>query len=474
VSAIIILAIFFKFNRFWSVRNFDLAGLLLLTPGLLFLAMQDNGSGYVWLFSVQILLLVRLLFDLTMVRRPLLEPNLSAEGLTFSCLFLFFFLIAAMIVNRGEKMDTVRTLRLEQIITARHIQAKAGMNPDSMVIPAAEWDHQPPGFRPFLALTERANLAFAPPIKLRNEITPPSPSAAPPNAAAPSVPAVPIADAEIPIIKNDPTPITIAPKQPAAALADPAAAESVSFHPEVKTWLLILSLIAAGHLVIVLAFAYIGYRHFGRLQTGIACAALYLLHPYSNQMLGRLDHVIPAALLLWSTALYRRPILAGLGIGAATALVWYPICLVPLWCSFYQQRGWIRFLCGVSAAIAGFVVSLSFSPPEWGTFGEQLLHLGGKSSIMLFSRPDGFWTPDDLFYRVPVLAGFFVFCFGALLFPAHKHLATLIGGSALLMLGVQFCQLYQGGLYMSWYLPLLILAVFRPNLEDRTARSSVA
>ena len=30
-----------------------------------------------------------------------------------------------------------------------------------------------------------------------------------------------------------------------------------------------------------------------------------------------------------------------------------------------------------------------------------------------------------------------------------------------------------GGLYMAWYLPLLILTVFRPNLDDRVALSAV-
>jgi hypothetical protein len=41
------------------------------------------------------------------------------------------------------------------------------------------------------------------------------------------------------------------------------------------------------------------------------------------------------------------------------------------------------------------------------------------------------------------------------------------------MLGSQFWSLYQGGLAMAWYLPLLVLTVFRPNLEDRVASSAV-
>ena len=41
------------------------------------------------------------------------------------------------------------------------------------------------------------------------------------------------------------------------------------------------------------------------------------------------------------------------------------------------------------------------------------------------------------------------------------------------MLATQFWLANHGGLYMAWYLPLLILTVFRPNLEDRMALSAV-
>ena len=41
------------------------------------------------------------------------------------------------------------------------------------------------------------------------------------------------------------------------------------------------------------------------------------------------------------------------------------------------------------------------------------------------------------------------------------------------MLGAQYCQGHEGGLYMAWYLPLLVLTIFRPNLEDRVALSAV-
>jgi hypothetical protein len=37
------------------------------------------------------------------------------------------------------------------------------------------------------------------------------------------------------------------------------------------------------------------------------------------------------------------------------------------------------------------------------------------------------------------------------------------------MLATQFWLPNGGGLYMAWYLPLLLLTIFRPNLEDRVA-----
>ena len=41
------------------------------------------------------------------------------------------------------------------------------------------------------------------------------------------------------------------------------------------------------------------------------------------------------------------------------------------------------------------------------------------------------------------------------------------------MVATQFWHGYGGGLYMAWYLPPLLLTIFRPNLEDRIALSVV-
>ena len=54
-----------------------------------------------------------------------------------------------------------------------------------------------------------------------------------------------------------------------------------------------------------------------------------------------------------------------------------------------------------------------------------------------------------------------------------QNLGTLLSCTTLVMLAAQFIKVYEGGLYMAWYLPLLVLTIFRPNLEDRVASSAV-
>ena len=80
------------------------------------------------------------------------------------------------------------------------------------------------------------------------------------------------------------------------------------------------------------------------------------------------------------------------------------------------------------------------------------------------------WNPV---YRYPILAAFVALSGSLAIWPAQKNLGTLISCSAAVMIATQFWHGYGGGLYMAWYLPLFLLTVFRPNLEDRVAASVV-
>ena len=112
---------------------------------------------------------------------------------------------------------------------------------------------------------------------------------------------------------------------------------------------------------IVIGLVFVGFRHFDNIKTGIAAATLYLLLPYTAMWTGSVTHALPGALLVWAIVMYRRPLLAGAMIGLAFGTIYYPVFLLPLWISFYWERGLLRFLIGVLAMVGLLVAVLAFT-----------------------------------------------------------------------------------------------------------------
>ena len=116
LASLIMIAVYFKFHRFWSVRNLDLAGLIAFAPGLLLVANNKEQMGYIWLFCVGGFFLIRLLFDPLMVRRPMLEPNLTASGLTFTGCALLVFLMCNVVTSKPTESDLRGSRWVDQMI----------------------------------------------------------------------------------------------------------------------------------------------------------------------------------------------------------------------------------------------------------------------------------------------------------------------------------------------------------------------
>ena len=401
LSSFLTIGIFFKFHRFWSVRNLDLIALIVLAPGLLWVAITPGAGGYIWLFTVGIFFLLRLILDPLMVRRPLLEPNLNASGLAFTGIALVVFLMTNVV--SGKMLPLA-----EQSLNGSLARYGSG----------------------YSSLYAFANLSKELPDD-REGIEDPD-------------------DGNV--------------DQPKRLVS-----------AGITRLVAILS-----HLAVVIGIVVIGYRHFDNILTGVAMASLYLLLPYTAQMTPRADHVVPAALLVWTICSYRSPGAAGIFVGLGAGLIGYPLLLMPLWCSYYWQRGLIRFIAGV---ISGFVllivllllvtlaVNLSGSTIA-ASFADWPQHTFGRSTFSL--EANGFWQGHEKAFRIPVMAALVVLCGSFALWPAQKNLGTLVSCSAAVMLGVQFWHPYQGGVYLGWYLPLLVLTIFRPNLEDRVAVTAVS
>ena len=108
---------------------------------------------------------------------------------------------------------------------------------------------------------------------------------------------------------------------------------------------------------------------------------------------------------------------------------------------------------------------------------------GGESLVTHLRRMYGLFLPTqdasllqgiwglgwDPIMRLPVIVAFIILSAFFAAWPSPKNHGTLISGSAAVMVAAQFWHGYGGGLYIAWFLPLLLLTIFRPNLQDRVA-----
>jgi hypothetical protein len=229
------------------------------------------------------------------------------------------------------------------------------------------------------------------------------------------------------------------------------------------------------HLAIVIGLAVIGWRHFQDAHAGVAAATFYLLLPYTAYHVEQIHHVLPAALLVWAVAAYRRPLVSGLLLGLAAGYGYFPALLVPAWLSFYRNCGSGRFLGAF--ALAGGLTLMVIATTLYldGILPSSIQYTRSLSDWQPWEQPNpgtkGFWTGMQWgwAYRLPVFIAYLAFVGTTLVWPAPKKLGQVIALSAAVIIGIQFWFADQGGVYVLWYLPLLLLLVFRPNLTDRTA-----
>jgi hypothetical protein len=95
-----------------------------------------------------------------------------------------------------------------------------------------------------------------------------------------------------------------------------------------------------------------------------------------------------------------------------------------------------------------------------GTIDWKILSFG-RDSVSGF----WFWNTDSWGYRIPI---FVCYVIGIVVMTVRtsgrKNLETLIAYSTAIVLGTQFWYCSAGGVYILWYLPMMLLVVFRPRL----------
>ncbi len=395
-SFLLAVALFFKFTRLLSVRNWDVVSLFFLVPGLLLIQQAHLTApltsepldasrrllwfGYLWLILGSGYFLVRCMLDLALESRPSLQPNLNPSGLAWLAGALFVCLVSVAIRQQEGATQTV------------------GKGP---------------------AALEQAQLQLEALVDQRTN-------------AADMMPGF-----------------------------------------DTQFWVR-CTLAVVCHLAVVVGLVFIGYRHFQDTHAGMAAATFYLLLPYTAMHVGQVHHVLPSALLIWAVAAYRRPVLAGLLLGLAAGAVYFPALVFPLWFSFYWRRGAGRF-AGAFFLAAGLTLAVTCTVLWFqGELTQSLRTLLALSDWQPWKTPttEGFWlwihgTGVHWAYRIPVFIGYLAFILTTGFWPAPKNLAHVLALSAAALIGIQLWYADQGGVYVLWYLPLLLLLAFRPNLGDR-------
>lgn len=405
-------AVFFKFDRLLSLRNWDLVTLYLLVPGLLLLQ-EAHGlqaqlppehrtpavrpafaeaeqlpeemetlrqrsenlllAGYVWLLVGTVYLFGRCLFDLGLEKRPTFSPNMTLPGLVFLGVALCASLSAVAIRQIPDSPSQVG--------------------------------------RGSVALTK-------------------------------------VKDGATAVVES-------------GSRADEPGRSAIPFWVE-------RGVTIALHLAVVAALVLIGSTHFRDPTTGVGMAALYLMLPYTAYHVAQVHHVWPAVFILWAVYSYRRPGTAGAVLGVAAGTAFFPFLLFPLWFGFYRGRGAGRFALGFALASG---LSLAFTATLLLLSGELREYLSVTLSLTEWQpwkppRMEGLWQGSHWAYRLPVFIAYAAFIVLTAFWPTPRNLAQVIAQSAAVVIGIQFWYADQGGVYVLWYLPLVLLMVFRPNLVD--------
>jgi len=422
--AVLLVAVFFRFSRLWSVRNLDLTLTLLLSTALVIegrareqladhkadiellspekLAHTEwvSSWGSIAVLSISILLVFRLIFDEWMTRRPRLEQNLNQAGLTFLLIPAFSILMSGVFLKEPpeENVDSVEAgvALLERAESSRAVEAEAAPPPPTETILAA---------------------GAAKVAELSGHVTPSD-------------------------VKSD----------------------STQSKPEE---FLARTLVVFAHTCVVLGLMYIGRKHFNSMQLGVSMSCLYLLLPCTAFNVHQLSHVIPAACLTWAVAMYRKPAVAGVLLGAACGTLFFAVFLLPVWAVFYSRKSRVRFGVSLAAVAAVLMLAVALTSENTDSFVNKLVMTANWSVYRLFdaASPLPQQPIGTIFLRITLAALFFVLLVAMTVIPRKRNLENLLANSTALIVMAQLWYPDDVGSYVLWYLPLMLIVVFRPRLD---------
>lgn len=490
MSSLVMLALFFKFNRFWSIRNLDLVLIVLLAPGLL---MIDGGRRWVDQYQRQQATLAQNVGtdeqknELTILASPQVG---AANNTTASVLPpqgvdqppIDESAIDPNVLNETDKqldsaepptnttghawqrwgyywMFGIGTLILIRLLVDPALSRRPLLDPNlaigglvffacslmiflfANVITAKPTPDDLRGARDAVRLIQREASSNTEQLHRRG----------PGYAPFYFLPIIPSFENGDEILNTD--------------------ADSIA---NLRRYVLAARFLAiASQALIVLAMVLFCHYNYGNFYAGVGAATIYLMLPYTALYTGHVLHSLPAALILWAMVCFRRPWISGILVGLATGVAYYPIFLLPLWASFYWERGVGRFMWGVLISIGVCIGGLVFTSIDAADFFLNLQAMFGFW-LPLMNGLEGIWALGwNQWWRLPLVVTFVLFCVSLVAWPTEKNIGILASHSAAIMVMVQYWHGFGGGEHLAWYVPMLLMIVFRPSLKGRVATTEL-
>ena len=71
----------------------------------------------------------------------------------------------------------------------------------------------------------------------------------------------------------------------------------------------------------MLGLVLFSYYNYGNFNVAVGVGTIYLMLPYTAIFTGHVLHTLPAALMIWALVCFRKPLLAGVLLGLASAFL---------------------------------------------------------------------------------------------------------------------------------------------------------
>jgi hypothetical protein len=445
ISMLVAILVAFNFKRFKSLRNFDIA--LLVLPGIFIVNLVNLGNTplddgdqilfsflYLGLFLSTIALLIRAIMRAYHKDLEDFLPNLPKAALIIlTCLFVGLNIFSAL-VRRPDDAGAYTNIGAFQMLKTGHFPyGDANLSGGAAAT-----------YGPVLYLSHMPFQIILKPVVEK---------LAPQSIAFRAI-----------VGNNDP---------------------SYNGPPLMATKLTMISFL----LLAVVSLYFVG-RQLSNSTVGWALALLFVSSSYVQGLGGDqwyitgityISHIAPVGLTLLAFLLIKKyPSVSGITLAAGAGALYYPIFFFPAWFGYYfwRRTGWVKFMLGfvVTCAVIGGAVLLLTQPAPNKTVLQTIYEstVGHQEAQNMYgSSTFSFWSTQPkiaALWQKQFIEGQYLLRPSVLIFAAFlaatffiargRSQVQLAALTAAIAIAIQLWKSHAGGSYVEWYYPFFLIAMF--------------